>query len=514
MTLRIWIFISWIIAIDVDVQHIINQVQNNRLQKSLNQEMKVDLLNAGEVELCQVKRIPFSDRELNEIRIENQPFAYKRNSFKHLVRAKNCKDGSDAHLFIEPNGVSGTFYHLGEYYVLEKLNSKISEAKVVDLTSPEFFDVQEEHEHEPFLSSKYSDTYTGELWCDVSESETCDKSLMEGYDPENDSIAEGCKPCISLEPGEQKIYIQVEIDSGMIKDFAKKLKKKKKNPPKDISSSGQNPLQIPGFEEAVDYVVNLYSTVSHDVYHKLGIDLVLCAIHVHRSQFSHELEKTTYIAAMREIEIPKTCHLVHGLTTLWINGGRASTNGLYVNDGYAVIGDIRGHLEKYDRKLIAHETGHNLGLHHAKDCTLMTQTHSCDGGLKNIKMHIGQRQVLTMVGKIKKYQTTLQKKVDAFLAQSNGVESVTSASFVGPAAEEEELEQEEEEIEEIDRFNLQQPHSPKKQRTDSSDYRPTIIILSTIVGVLAGFSLARCVVHFQEKQSRPLEIPLAQATSV
>lgn len=84
-------------------------------------------------------------------------------------------------------------------------------------------------------------------------------------------------------------------------------------------------------------------------------------IKVHRSQFSHELEKTTYIAAMREIEIPKTCHLVHGLTTLWINGGRASTNGLYVNDGYAVIGDIRGHLEKYDRKLIAHETGHNLG---------------------------------------------------------------------------------------------------------------------------------------------------------
>ena len=80
-------------------------------------------------------------------------------------------------------------------------------------------------------------------------------------------------------------------------------------------------------------------------------------------------------------------------------------------------------------------------------------------------MHIGQRQVLTMVGKIKKYQTTLQKKVDAFLAQSNGVESVTSASFVGPAAEEEELEQEEEEIEEIDRFNLQQFHSPKKQRT-------------------------------------------------
>jgi len=509
MILRIWTLITFIIAIDVNVQDIISHFQNDRLQRSLKQELKVDLLEHGNVHLCHIKAIPSSDRELNEIRIENKPFAYKRNSFKHLVRAKNCEDNTDAYLFIEPNGVSGSFYHRGEYYVLEKLNSHLSEAKLVDLTSAEFIDTPEEHEHEPFLSTEYFDTYTGELWCDVSETETCDKTLMEDYDPEVDSIAEGCKPCLSLEPGEQKIYIQVEIDSGMIKDFAKKAKKKKKNFPKDVSTNGQNALQIPGFEEAVDYVVNLYSTVSHDVYHDLGIDLVLCTIHVHRSQFSHELEKKTYIAAMREIEIPETCHLVHGLTTLWINGGRASTNGLYVNDGYAVVGDIRGHLEKYDRKLIAHETGHNLGLHHAKDCTLMTQTHSCDGGLKNIKMHIGQRQVLTMVGKIQKYQKRLQKKIDAFLAQSNGVESVTSATLVGPAAEEEELEQEEEEIEEIDRLNLEQIHIPSSQKTDSSDYRCTIMILSTLVGMLAGFSLARCVVHFQEKQTRPLEIPLA-----
>merc|ERR1719419_867422 len=85
----------------------------------------------------------------------------------------------------------------------------------------------------------------------------------------------------------------------------------------------------------------------------------------------------------------------------------------------------------------------------------MTQTSACDGGLKNIEMRIQLRQVETLAQKIELHQTLLSKPVQLFAKQSNGVESVTTATWVGHGQEEEEKEQEEVEEREVDLLNLE-----------------------------------------------------------
>jgi len=341
----------------IDVPQLLNHVQE-----------EIDTLDVGSFQICDWKTLQMAGLMKGiKVTSDGEDYSFDAEFGDVVVEGYICgESGTSAILWFMTDGLQGSIHTSSAEY----------DINIVDTDTSTIDEV--------------------EAWL-VEDFEESDKVKAEKKDFQEHlkSSRRNLDTIQPLYPGSVDINLHIEVDYALVDACGSRFR-------------------------ASNYVVELISLVSEDVFYELGFQLNVVSMNIRTSlydcaaQREYSCTAEIYLDEAHKVAIPEGAHLVY-VASNFADGGITWNAGAYFpHYAYGVFGSLRPlKFSIWDRKVVAHELAHSLGAVHTHEMnpkldtcgvdppnsckgddrdvsTVMSYCHHCPGKYDNVKMEFSQ----------------------------------------------------------------------------------------------------------------------------